>query len=235
MDVRFRWVFFDLFDTLCTVDEKAYYEGKRLAAQTAGIRYETFLAAWRATGADASVGKIRDPFSRALAALEACGVKDRSKAAQVADLDVETIRRCVSFYGGATDALASLRGLGFKLGLISNATATTAFVVQPLHLRDRMDLLVFSYEVKAVKPDRAIFEVALARAGCPASEALFVGDGANRELDGAAEMGLGTLCMDHPVKAESFRSRDGLSRPDHPRVASFAELMARPDLQEPLQ
>ena len=52
----------------------------------------------------------------------------------------------------------------------------------PLHLRERLDLLVFSYEARALKPEPAIFERALKRAECPAAEALFVGDGANREL-----------------------------------------------------
>ena len=117
----------------------------------------------------------------------------------------------------------------------ANATATTAFVVQPLHLRERLDALVFSYEVHALKPDPPIFEIALQRAGCQASKGLFVGDGANHELDGAEAVGLAPLCMDHPFKAESFRSRDGLSRSDHPKVHSFAELLALPDLQEPLK
>ena len=35
----YRWVFFDLFDTLCTVDEEVYYEGKRAAAEVAGLDY----------------------------------------------------------------------------------------------------------------------------------------------------------------------------------------------------
>jgi len=37
--------------------------------------------------------------------------------------------------------------------------------------------------------------------------------------------------MDHPVKALSFRDPDGLSSRDHPRVASFEELLRLPFLQ----
>jgi len=234
MAARFRWLFFDLFDTLVAVDEAPYYEGKRRSAEAAGVEYERFLAAWRDTGKAASIGEIRDPYGRALEALKSLGVTDRAKVAEVARLDVETIQGCVRFYEGAAEALASLRGLGFRLGLISNATATTAFVIQPLHLRERLDLLVFSYEAHALKPEPAIFQKALGRAACAPGEALFVGDGANRELDGARDLGFATLCIDHPVKADSFRDRDGLSAPDHPRVTSFAELAALPDLQEPL-
>ncbi len=234
MAALYRWMFFDLFDTLCTVNEPVYYEGKKRAAEAAGLPYDEFMKAWKATGPAASVGQLRDPYARAKTALESCGVTDRAKIARVAELDVETIRGCVFFYEGAKETLASLREAGFKLGLISNATATTAFIVQPLGLRERLDLLVFSYEAKAAKPDLAIFDLALRRAGCRASEAIFIGDGANRELDGAREAGLATLCMDHPLKAESFRHRDGLPDPGHKAVHSFTELLALPEIKEPL-
>lgn len=224
----FRWVFFDLFDTLCTVDEAAYYEGKRLSAEAAGVPYEAFLEAWRSTAVEASVGKLRDPFARASAALGKLGAADRTVAAQVARLDIETIQRCVDFYPGATDALASLRAQGLSLGLISNATATTAFVVAPLHLRDRLDRLVFSYEVGVAKPNPGIFTKALERAEALANESLFVGDGANRELDAASELGFTTLRMDHPTKGESFRNPDTLSKGNHPVVRSFEEMLALP-------
>lgn len=226
-----RWVFFDLFDTLATVEEEVYYAGKRAAAQAAGVPYPLFLESWKKTSPEASVGRLRTPFDRARQALMALGIEDRAAAAEVARLDVETIQRCVRLYDGAEACLRRLRERGFRLGLISNATATTAFVVSSLRLRELLDLLVFSYEAGAVKPDPAIFRRALDRAGCHAGEALFVGDGANRELDAARALGFATVQMDHPVKALSFRDPDGLSSPDHLRVASFEELLDLPLLQ----
>lgn len=231
----YRWIFFDLFDTLCTVDEEAYYEGKRSAAEAAGLDFETFMRAWQETSSDASTGKLRTPYDRAARALEALGVKDRRTAAEVARFDVETIQACVRYYDGASEALTVLRERGFSLGLISNATATTAFAIGPLGLRERLDRLLFSYEAGAVKPDPALFEVALRKAGCEAGAALFVGDGANHELDAARDLGFATLCMDHPQKAHSFRNPDTLSRPDHRTVHGFGELLDLSDLQGPLQ
>lgn len=227
----FRWIFFDLFDTLCRVDEEVYYAGKRASAQAAGLDFDAFIAAWRRTSSEASVGKLRDPFARARAALESLGVTDRAAVAEVARLDIETIQECVSFYRGATEALASLRASGFSLGLISNATATTAFVVGPLHLRERLDRLVFSYEVGATKPDPVIYLKALERAGSRAEESLFVGDGANRELDAALELGFATLRVDHPEKGESFRHPESLSSGEHPTVGSFDAMLALPWLR----
>jgi putative hydrolase of the HAD superfamily len=224
----FRWIFFDLFDTLCFVDEDLYYGGKRESAEAAGLPFEGFMEAWKGTSPEASVGKLRDPFSRASAALKRLGIEDRIVAAEVARMDIETIQKCVEFYPGATDALAALRSTGFLLGLISNATATTAFVLGPLHMRDRLDKLVFSYEVGAVKPDRAIFDRALERSGARPEESLFVGDGANHELDAARELGFATLRIDHPIKGETFRNPGTLSTGDHPVVRSFEEMLSLP-------
>ncbi len=230
---RFEWVFFDLFDTLCTVDEAAYFEGKRRTARMLGVDFDAFMSAWRDTSRDASTGLLKTPFDRALKALDALGRRDRGAAMEAARLDVETIQKSVHLYDGAADCLEALRARGFKLGLISNATATTAFIVGPLRLREMLDLLVFSYEARCAKPDAAIYRKAMERAATEAADALFVGDGANRELDAADELGLAVICMDHPVKAHSFRDRNGLSRPAHPRVSGFEELLALPDLQEP--
>lgn len=230
---RFQWLFFDLFDTLCALDESLYFEGKHKAAEAAGLPFDAFMAAWRDTAKRAGTGLLKDPFERASEALKACGVEERSAVMEVARLDIDTIQRSVSYYPGAAEALGALRGLGFRLGLISNATATTAFIIRPLHLRDRLDLLVFSYEEGVAKPDPEIFRRALSRAGCPEDRALFIGDGANGELDAAAGLGMATLRLDHAKKAETFRDPGRLSGPGHRCVTSFNELMALLDLQEP--
>jgi putative hydrolase of the HAD superfamily len=229
----YEWVYFDLFDTLCTVDEPVYFEGKRRTAEAIGVEFDTFMAAWRSTSYDASTGLLKTPFDRAVKALEALGVEDRSAAMEAARMDVETIQRSVYLYDGAEECLETLRTRGFKLGLISNATATTAFIVGSLKLRERLDLLVFSYETHCAKPDPAIYRKAVERAVTEARDALFIGDGANRELDAAEELGMAVICMDHPVKAHTFRDPDGLSSPHHRTVSGFVELLALPDLQEP--
>jgi putative hydrolase of the HAD superfamily len=230
----YEWIFFDLFDTLATVDEELYYEGKRLAAEALGVDPDAFMAAWRGTSSEASLGRLPTPFDRAMKALDGLAIRDRAAAAEVARRDVETIQRCVIYYDGAREALSELRSRGFQLGLISNATATTAFAIAPMHLRDYLDLLVFSYEVGLAKPDPAIFLKALERAACTAERSLFVGDGANGELDAACGLGFDVLCLDHPLKAHSFRNESTLSDPTHRRVSDFAELLALPELSGPI-
>ncbi|MCX7830974.1 MAG: HAD family hydrolase [Acidobacteria bacterium] len=220
-----KWLFFDLFDTIVYVDEEIYYKGKREAAELAGIDADDFISAWRSTSEDALLGKLKDPFQRATEALKRMGITDRHISAKIAIYDIETLQRCVSFYDGATETLSVLREKGFNLALLSNATATTAFILAPLHLRDRFDQLILSYEIGLKKPDPQFFKIALERTNAKKEESIFIGDGANRELDAAREAGILTIRINHPNKAHTFMDKSNLSSSDHFEVKSFTELL----------
>lgn len=220
-----KWLFFDLFDTIVYVDEAIYYEGKKEAAEIAGLNPDDFISAWKSTSEDALLGKLKDPFQRANDALKKMGISDRNICAKIAIYDIETLQRCVSFYDGATETLSFLREKGFNLALLSNATATTAFILSPLHLRDRFDYLILSYEIGVKKPDPRFFQIAFERTKATPSESLFIGDGANRELDAAREAGIDTIRITHISKAHTFMDKNNLSSDDHIEVKSFSELL----------
>ena len=220
-----KWIFFDLFDTIVFVNEDIYYKGKKEAAQLVGINEVEFIDAWKSTSEEAIIGKLKDPFQRANEALKRMGVQDRNISAKIAIYDIETLQQCVSFYDGATETLSFLREKGLNLALLSNATATTAFILAPLHLRDRFDHLILSYEIGFKKPDPVFFKIALERTSALPEETIFVGDGANRELDAAKDCGIKPIRINHPQKAYSFMDKDNLSSNDHDEVNSFSELL----------
>ncbi|MCV7278449.1 HAD-IA family hydrolase [Mycolicibacterium flavescens] len=87
-------------------------------------------------------------------------------------------------YPDTADVLRGLRDRGVKTAVVSNI----AFDVRPafasLGVEEFVDEFVLSYEVGAVKPDAAIFQIALTRLGVDASAALMVGD--SDEADGGA-------------------------------------------------
>jgi HAD superfamily hydrolase (TIGR01509 family) len=62
-------------------------------------------------------------------------------------------------------------------------------------LRELVDEVVVSAVVGAAKPDRAIFEAALAAAGCEAPEAVHVGDSAEADVGGARAAGIRPLLL----------------------------------------
>lgn len=76
--------------------------------------------------------------------------------------------------------LKSLRQAGFRLGIISNTGDLARAAILNLVPDDfdlavfEAELVLFSSEVKKAKPDPLIFEKAVARAGVPANQCLFV-------------------------------------------------------------
>ena len=92
--------------------------------------------------------------------------------------------------------LEALRGLGLKLGLVSNAFDPGWLLHRDLEhmgLAERLDFSVFSSEVGLRKPHPAIFERALEALEAVPERALFVGDRLFEDIRGAAEVGMTTV------------------------------------------
>jgi putative hydrolase of the HAD superfamily len=108
--------------------------------------------------------------------------------------------------GAHTHALLeSLRGRGLKLGLVSNAIDPPWLLhrdIEQMGVAERLDTAVFSSEVGRRKPDRAIFDAALARLDVEPERTLFVGDSLYHDVGGAAALGMTT------VQALWFRADD---------------------------
>jgi putative hydrolase of the HAD superfamily len=82
-------------------------------------------------------------------------------------------------------------------GLVSNCTEEVALVWDESPFAGLFDAVVFSATAGCAKPDRRIYELALGQLPAAASETLFVGDGANDELEGARRVGM-TPVLVHP-------------------------------------
>lgn len=95
-------------------------------------------------------------------------------------------------YDDSGPLLDTLRARGIPTAIVSNVGVD----IRPVMRRQGLtaDAVILSCEVGAVKPDRAIFEVALAALGVTAGEALMVGDSANDD-GGAAALGIRTLIL----------------------------------------
>lgn len=89
-----------------------------------------------------------------------------------------------AFYDDVRGCLSALRESGYRLGVISNWDAGLEGLLDDLGLRSCFDDVVASAAVGCRKPDRAVFETALARMGVSADAAVHVGD--LPEADGAA-------------------------------------------------
>lgn len=120
---------------------------------------------------------------------------------------------------GLLEGLATLRDLGLKLAICSNAPFPPEMMrrqVEGLGVAALMDAVVFSSEIGRRKPAPELYIAALERVGVPAAAALYVGDRPREDYDGPRRLGMrAILCR-------------GLARapipPGLPVIDSLAEL-----------
>ncbi|MBI2632790.1 MAG: HAD family phosphatase [Parcubacteria group bacterium] len=100
------------------------------------------------------------------------------------------------------ETVASLRGMGYKTGLLSNAEIPTSqfFYKQHPHLFDK---LIFSCDHRTRKPEKEIYEIALKELGVQPHEAIFIDD-LPENIESAKKVGLHAILYSNPslVKAE---------------------------------
>lgn len=110
-----------------------------------------------------------------------------------------------AFFGGdVTDRtlIAFLRGLRpqFKVGLISNAwTGLRAYITEQ-GFADVFDAMIISAEVGLMKPDAAIYRLALERLDIQPAEAVFVDDFVEN-VEGARAVGMHAVHFQQPEQA----------------------------------
>ncbi len=100
-------------------------------------------------------------------------------------------------YDDALPVTERLRSAGLRLGIVTNGyTAMQSRKVRHHALETRVDFVLISEEAGAHKPDKAIFDLALAQAQVAAQQALFVGDTPPADIQGARNAGLHALLVD---------------------------------------
>jgi HAD superfamily hydrolase (TIGR01509 family) len=120
---------------------------------------------------------------------------------------------CWTPYPDTANVLEGLHRRGIKTAVVSNIAFDVRPAFRAIGVTDCVDEFVLSFEVGAVKPDRAIFQTALSRLGVAAEQAVMVGD--SEEADGGARaVGCGFILVDPlPTVERTEGLRRGLT--DH--------------------
>ncbi|MGW3608051.1 HAD family hydrolase [Micromonospora sp. NPDC005161] len=185
-----RPVIFDLFHTLIrgADDERDRVDGEM--AVMVGVAPAELVAAYHATWRDRLVQWDVEETVRILAG-RLGGTPTNEQVTRAGEHRRALGRRVLDSVSTATlDVLDALRDDGHPLALVSNATSDTAEAWPQSPLAHRFDVAVFSCDVGLSKPDPAIYHLAAARLGVGPAECIFIGDGADGELAGAAAVGM---------------------------------------------
>ena len=211
------YAFFDLDDTL--VDAKAA------------------LRAWSVDFAAAYVSGLEDAASdvyvRVAAAESWQGfVAEARERYGITVSDADLMEHVAAVFPGkfvleqpVRDALAELRGDGWRLGVVTNGTTLVQQAkVDGIGLRPHVDVVVDSEAAGHRKPDRRIFEIAADELGVELGpHGWMVGDRLDKDIVGGAAAGLRTIWISQGEPLPEGVSGD--ARPTHV-VASIAEAFA---------
>jgi 2-haloacid dehalogenase len=111
---------------------------------------------------------------------------------------------------GTVETLKRLKKAGYPVYGLSNWSAETfPLVREEYEFFDLLDDIILSGEVKSIKPEPEIFEVALQRIGRPAGECLFIDDSL-ANIQQAQKMGFATVHFESPGQLEGELQRMGL-------------------------
>ena len=134
----------------------------------------------------------------------------------------EFVRTCLVPREGAVETLEELRARGLKVGLITVCTEDVELLWPESEFAGLFDAEIFSNAIGLSKPDPRIYLACCEQLGVEPSEAVFVGDGANDELEGARRVGLTPILIHKPGQDpvwSEVRSWDGV------RVTSIPEVL----------
>jgi putative hydrolase of the HAD superfamily len=93
-------------------------------------------------------------------------------------------------YPEVPQVLSELKSLGIELAIISNFDSRLYVLIKALELEQWFSSMTLSTQVGAAKPERAIFEAALAIYGYGPEQAWHVGDSWKEDYQGATAAGL---------------------------------------------
>jgi putative hydrolase of the HAD superfamily len=202
-------VLFDLDDTLHD-DTAAYQAAARLVAVDVARTHPIDPAAlvrayvdeatrfWKMLAAEHLAVGITDTRSQMwLDALRAVGLDDAALAERCANDYTRYRAEVLVLSPGSLACVTALRERGCKLGIVTNGFAATHHdKIARLGLTPHFDALFIADEMQMVKPDPAVFRHACERLGSRPERTAMVGDRFDRDVVGAAEVGLYTILID---------------------------------------
>lgn len=120
-----------------------------------------------------------------------------------------------ALFDDAVPTFRELRKAGLRVGLVSNFEAWLDDLLERLGVREAFDVRVISGIEGVEKPDSAIFELALVRAGLRPGEVAYVGDVPALDIDPPLALGMRAVLIDR-------RER----HPEHagPRITNLGQL-----------
>lgn len=190
-----RAVVFDLWLTLIPFPREVRRGAFERTAAALGIEPDELQPVWRAHRTERETTDLADHLRNLGRRLAAPWTDAMIEAAMAARANAHADCFANPFADGA-QAVRALRERGFAIGLVSNCTSDVRQALATSGMDRWFDHVVLSAEVGVMKPASEIYAMAAAGLGVDAADCLYVGDGSDHELDGAATAGMTAILYD---------------------------------------
>jgi putative hydrolase of the HAD superfamily len=204
-EVRVKAVIFDLWETLIDWDRES---AARMLQEVDALVGNGFAERW-----DTSNLRYVAPIRAALAEAEV----PQELVEEICALRLRYHRRSLVPRPGAVETLRRLREDGYLVGLITVCSEDIEVLWPETEFAGLFDAEIFSSSIGLSKPDPRIYLACCEALGVEPHEAVFVGDGANDELEGARRVGMDAIL----IHREGEDPLWGLDAWDGPRVTSI--------------
>jgi putative hydrolase of the HAD superfamily len=192
MDMRYTGILFDLFGTLVPpFRRREHADAIRECAEILEVGFDDCHRGWVETFPE----RIRGEFASVVENFDRI-VRRSGGRADVERLEMAALRyRRFTHDGlvpvdGAVETLVRLSSLGVKIGLVTNCAPDIPETWSSSTFARYVDYCAFSCHVGAVKPAPELYRAALEALQLSPQETLYVGDGSDEELSGAARCGM---------------------------------------------
>lgn len=208
-----KHIFFDLDHTIWDFDKNAeetltelyhHYELKAIGLDSCEAFIERYTENNQLLWAEYHLGRITkdtlraERFSKTFIEL---GVAPEKVPHQFEDDYVKHSPRKTNLFEGSEKVLAYLQKK-YILHIISNGfKETTLLKMSTCNLNPYFTNVIISEDVGVNKPDKAIFEYALAKAGAQKEESIMIGDSIEADIRGAQDFGMKAIFF-NPMKKE---------------------------------
>ena len=210
-------VLLDLYNTLVSGGDADRDNLVRATARDLNVDPSTFVDLFHASWPDRLTGRLGSVEDTVRTLAVRAGAAPTTSGVRLAAARRRTFTRSQLWPSAATlGALTALRTAGWRLGVVTNCTIETAELWSTTPLSTHVDAAVFSSILGVGKPDPAIYLAACASLGVAPPECVYVGDGADRELSTAAQLGMTV------IRTVEFKPADSSWPPT--KVASLGEL-----------
>ena len=197
--MRYAAVVFDMFGTLADEPTAQNVAARAAIANLVGAEAHDLERIWRDTSSERLLGAFVTPADYVSHMFRALGFDHHDgHVAKAVRVRLDWARSAAVPRPDAAPTLTALRAAGLQVGMLSNCTTEVVTVWDETAFPALVDDAVLSAGVGMKKPDLRIYTLACERLGVAPGDCLYVGDGGDWELAGAAGAGMDPVLIRVP-------------------------------------